>query len=272
MKWFEHPETKVRGYNLKPPYSNVFVGCDPCDGMTRAVAADFDAFVNVSDSPCNYFEPMRQGQQMHWYPVNEMGLWNLSYLFWLKKVLDYHYAAGHRIYLHCHAGAYRSPSAAVLWLQSRGHTANEALTLGKESTSTLYRLWDDIGSIPKLKDEVFRLMNEHPTWSLGGILGEASDLWNHECRGGYYRKLTLLHHYFWFYYEPKWWARNLRRKVTEWFKGYGYHKDGCATYLYLRKHYWGKAKEAEPAAADEACPTGKRWDPGVKAWVLKNNA
>lgn len=126
-KWFEHAENKASGYNLKAPYDRIIVGCDPRDGMTKETADSFDVYVNVSDSACSTFEPSRLGQAMHWYPVNECGLWNLSYLFWLKTVLDHHFDAGHRIYLHCHAGAYRSPSAAVLWLQSRGHTPEEAL-------------------------------------------------------------------------------------------------------------------------------------------------
>jgi hypothetical protein len=180
MKWFEQSENKASGYKLKAPYDNVIVGCDPRDGMTQATADSFDVYINVSDTACTTFEPSRLGQFMHWYPVNECGLWNLSYLYWLKTVMDHHYNAGHRIYLHCHAGAYRSPSAAVLWLQSRGHSPAEALDLGKEKESCLYRLWKSYDNIPKLKDDVFRLMSEHPTWSLGGILHETHDYWNKE--------------------------------------------------------------------------------------------
>jgi hypothetical protein len=270
MKWFEHEKDEVRGYRLKEPYQNVMVGCDPKDGMTKASADSFDVYVNVSDSECNTFEPSRDGQFMHWYPVNECGRWNLSYLFWLKKVMDHHHAAGRRIYLHCHAGAYRSPSAAILWLQSRGHSAEEALTIGKESGSTIYRLWKSFDNIPKLKDEVFKLMNEHPTWSLGGILHHTKDYWNHEVMSGSGRRNALLHRYLWFYYEPKWWLRDKFRKFKDWaFRRYGWFSEGYGTYMYRRKYFWAWPTHAEPEDPSDRISVSHQWDPETRKFEKK---
>lgn len=267
MKWYEHPETKIRGYWLKPPYDNILVACDPLDGMTKETADSFDAFINVSDSVCNTFQPSRPGQAMHWYPVNELGMWNLSYLFWLKKVLDYHYDAGHKIYLHCHAGAYRSPSAAVLWLQSRGLDEGQALFFGKEPESGLYRLWKSYGNIPKLKDQVFKLMREHPTWSLGGVLHHTGDDWNTEVSSGHYRIVTLKHRYFWFYYKPKYAIRSAHQWLEQWFKRCGYYREGCGTYYYRRKYFWVLPRNAEPMDPKEDIVYGMHWCPIKKTFV-----
>lgn len=248
MRWYEHHKNEARGFKLRPPYDRIVVGCDPRDGMTKETADSFDVFMNVSDTACTTFEPSRPGQHMHWYPVNEAGRWNLSYMFWLKTVLDHHYALGHRIYLHCHAGAYRSPSAATLWLLSRGHSPRQALKLCKDKGPGAYRLWRSLDNIPKETERVFRLMNEHPGWSLGGILlhdvGRRS--WNHEIIAGHSRTVSLLHHYFWFWYEPKWWLHRQKQDFEYWaVKRYGWYSEGCGTYYYPRKYFWAWGQNAE---------------------------
>lgn len=265
-KWFEQSETKATWYTLKPPYDRIVVGCDPRDGMTKETADSFDAFVNVSDTACSTFEPSRSNQAMHWYPVNECGLWNLSYLFWLKTVLDHHFDAGHRIYLHCHAGAYRSPSAAVLWLQSRGHPPEEALELGKENGSSLYRLWKSYDNIPKLKDKVFDLMRKHPDYALASILHLTEDHWNKEILSGHCRKLSLLHHYFWFYYQPKWWIKNKIYNIKSWLKGLGYHTVGIGTWYYKRKNFFDMPKNAEPLDLHEKVSIDYKWNYETRSW------
>ncbi len=244
-KWFEAEKDEARGRPMKGQYSNIFIGSSPQDGMTKETADSYDVFVNVSDSICNTFEPSRLGQHMHWYPVNEMGRWNLSYLFWLKNVLDYHYERGHKIYLHCHAGAYRSPSAAVLWLQSRGHSSQEALTLGKEHDSFLYRLWESNGNVPKQKDAMFALMRKNPTWSAGGIMYHLEQPWNHEVISGGNRTRHLLRKYFWFYYEPKYVIKGWWSNVKYFFKGNGWKHEGYFTTHYTRKHFWSWPVNAE---------------------------
>ncbi len=264
MRWFEHETDEAKGYWLKPPYDKVYVAPDPHDGLTKASADSFDAFVNVSDSECAYFEPSRPGQHMHWYPVNESGRWNLSYLFWLKKVLDYHHEKGHRVYLHCHAGAYRSPSAAVLWLISRGHSRDEALTLGKESGSHLYKLWRSYDNVPKGADQLFQLMREHPDHSLAGILMRLPDVWNHEIHSGYLRTIMIKRRYFWFYYD----LQDRYRALRDWLKREGYTQDGFCRIVYRRRHFWAKAAESEPALDYPGNPWVE-WSADQKRWIKK---
>lgn len=251
MKWFEHEKNIAAGFKLKPPYDRIIIGCDPRDGMTKETADSFDVYINVSDSICTTFEPSRPGQFMHWYPVNECGLWNLSYLYWLKTVMDFHYDAGHRIYLHCHAGAYRSPSAALLWLQSRGISPRNALKICKDRGPSIYRIWQGNGNIPKLKDFVFAQMRKYPTWSLASILLQdaprAEHAWNREVLNGDSRTCCLTHHYFWFYYKPKWWFKEKIREFEYWaIKKYGWKRSKYCTSYYVREHFWAWGENAEP--------------------------
>lgn len=246
-KWYEAEKDEVRGFYLNAPYDNIFVGCDPRDGMSKASADSFDVFMNVSDTACTTFEPSRPGQHMHWYPVNECGRWNLSFFFWLKTILDHHHAKRHRIYLHCHAGAYRSPSTALLWLRSNGHSPEQALSILKERGPGIYRIWGNLDNIPKLAFYVMQLMNEHPKWSLGSILHETRDYWNREIISGHSRTMGLLHRYFKPYYRVKWFVNGQIRTCKEWLKGEGWRpgeSKGC-TYRYTRKYFWAWAKNAE---------------------------
>ena len=114
--WFKQDETKVRGNYCSPPFDNIFIGSDPQDGMTKEVADSFDAILNVSCTPCSLFHPSRPDQRTYWVPVNEMGVWNYSAIVSACKILDFHHSKGHKIYIHCHAGAYRSPTMVMIWL------------------------------------------------------------------------------------------------------------------------------------------------------------
>ena len=136
---------KAVGHQMAPPYGNIFIGCDPLDGMTPEVAKSFQAIVNVSCTPCAYFYPAYPGQYMHWFPTNEMGYWGYAHLFYIKQVLDFHHAKGHRVYLHCRAGAYRSPSAAMLWLMSKGYSLEEAYCIHRNDNTLVekYKKEDD---------------------------------------------------------------------------------------------------------------------------------
>lgn len=248
-KWFQHQETKVTPYRLQGQYSNIYVGETPTDGMTQEYADQFDAFINVSDTVCESFAPSRPGQAMHFYPVNECGRWGYAYLYWLKKVMDYHFDAGHKIYLHCHAGAYRSPSAAVLWIMSRGTSLEFALVHGTlvGDKSHLHSLWRYSDNIPRHAVEFFGVMRAHPSVSLAGILNQLYKLepWNNEFFSGHHLKYSLLYHYFWWYYGPKYWLRAKRDRMMYFFRKHGYRVDGCATHIYRRKYFWAWPKNAE---------------------------
>jgi hypothetical protein len=182
-RWCDSPKTEVSLKQMAAPYDNIFVGSDPCDGFSRADAESFQAFLNVSDSECNYFDPL-PGQRMHWHPINEMGYWGYAPLFYCKKVLDYHYGQKNRIYLHCHAGAHRSPMMGFCWLLSRGHTVKDAARIlwnGDNPRSghwevgafkrdlTIYRV------LPRRLMEFYRRVKENPTYSLMGYLYNHQD-------------------------------------------------------------------------------------------------
>lgn len=270
--WFDQPKTLARWYKLKPPYDNIVVGCDPGDGMTKADADQFDAIVNVSSTRCSVFEPSRPDQRTYWYPVIEMGRWSHGYLMWLVEVLDTHYERGDKIYLHCHAGAFRSPSAALLWLESRGHTKEEALIIDDDNSGGTYRIQERQGNIPSGKDLLFKMFKEQKAAikerGYGTLCIESIktykmfDPWDHETMSGTYRRMSLLRHYFWFYFEPKWWVKDKLSKFEYWRKGYGH----IGHTYYSRKNYWGWMEKAEPHEDSRVCWPWS-WNPNTKQWV-----
>jgi hypothetical protein len=255
--WYDQPKNFARGYKLAPPYDNITVGCDPGDGMTKDTADSYDAIVNVSSTKCTTFEPSRPDQRTYWYPIIEMGRWSLGYLLWLKEVMDYHYNKGHKIYLHCHAGAFRSPSAACLWLESRGHTKEEALKINNDKTDGLYRIQERQGNIPKRKDQLFKMFRKqekeikergYGTLCVESILTYSmNDVFDHETMSGKYRTQAILHKIFWFYYEPKYWIKEQIDVAKRWLKKEGYvGKKGNGSTHYTRKYFWSKMAFAEP--------------------------
>jgi len=127
--WCEAKEDLARGSALGEPYQNVIIGTDPRDGMTPETAKSYQAIVNVSDSEGAYFHPAYPGQAMHWIPLNEMGYWGYAAWFKIIKVLEHHHNLGHKIYLHCAAGAYRSPTAAMFWILYRDVSWRECLKI-----------------------------------------------------------------------------------------------------------------------------------------------
>lgn len=229
VKWYEHPETKSRARRLPPPYDNVYIGNDPRDGMAPEAARSFQAVVNVADTPCGYFEPAYPGQAMHWFPLNEVGYWGYAYLFWIVKVMEHHHALGHRIYLHCHSGAYRSPTAAQLWLLYRGHTDEEVITIlfGREhldrSPGYLERRSTKpfrYGNVPPHVRELFLRMRIKPGWALAShLLSNPGPI--ELSREVYGRQLWPAWRYqrLWFYYQPKWWINTQRRHLRFWLRG-----------------------------------------------------
>lgn len=116
--WYKQKETEARGRKCSAPYQNIVIGSDPLDGMTTKVAESYDVIVNVSHSECAYFYPAYAGQRMYWIPVNEMGVWNYSAFVQFAKIMEFHHSKKHKIYVHCHAGAYRSPTMTMVWLRA----------------------------------------------------------------------------------------------------------------------------------------------------------
>lgn len=270
--WFDQPKTFVTPYQLKAPYDNIWVGEDPTDGMTKEYADTWDAIVNVSSTKCALFEPSRPDQKMYWYPVIEMGRWSLGYLYWLKHVMDFHHSKGHKIYLHCHAGAFRSPSAATLWLQSLGHTFQEARAIQeKDSNDFLQRIWKRQGNLPSRTYDLFEMLRENPDGCLESLLTyKMIDPWDHETMSGFYRRSRILRHYLWFYYEPSYWLRSRWSEFKDWaFKRYGWYSEGFGKYLYERKYFWAWPENAEPK--NSYVVWGKQWDPATKTFIFKKD-
>ena len=243
-------------YQLLAPYDQVYVGGDPIYyPMTKELADSFDAILNVADEPLKIFEPSRPGQAMYWIPLHEQGRWSYAYLYQLKKILDHHFDAGHRIYIHCHAGAYRSPSTAVLWLESRGVSPKEASRIADRSNDIHGGSWKLNRNVPKHYLEFYNLMRLHPDASLGPLLIDGmakTHPWSHEFMTGYIRKAHLLYHYFPTYYRVKSWWRGQKRTLRYFFKQQGIHQMGRGFYdSYRRRDFWANPREAIPADPKE---------------------
>lgn len=134
--WFDNPEGKVRYVQVEKPYGRVLIGSDPRDGMPWELASKIHAFINVSDSPgtLSYIDhvslPEGYNPAHHWYPVSELGYWGLGVFYWAAKLFEHYLYNQHHttVYVHCHAGAHRSPliTALCLFAYRRYATLEEA--------------------------------------------------------------------------------------------------------------------------------------------------
>ena len=181
--WYNQLETKAKYRRMCDPFGNIYIGTDPTDGFTKKDADFFDAIVNVSDSECAYFYPSKPDQKMHWFPINECGYWGYASFYYIKKVLDWHYDQGHNIYLHCHAGANRSPTMFVHWLTSKGYSLFDASVMeyyGRKEHPIVSRKdkgWNqhvyfniNQGHIPKNLTALYANMGVDPQIPLAGCL------------------------------------------------------------------------------------------------------
>lgn len=225
--WAYQKNNNVRGFYIDVESTRIFVGCDPLDGMTNSGAKTFDVWINVADSPCNTFFPTSNKPRMYWYPIQELSFWGYGPFYWIKRILDFHVLEKpvNKIYLHCHAGANRSPTVLFYWLLSRvgWRQAAKMMRPGKreykknnsyyyidsegkkwgcmwggipdherewvnEEGRTCYKdgpnfYWETpwrreviwrlhqikMGYVPRRLDVFFKIMEEHPTWSLDSI-------------------------------------------------------------------------------------------------------
>jgi protein-tyrosine phosphatase len=128
VKWYGHETDKINLEKCKcaSPFDNIYITPTPRDGLTKESADSFDAIINVSHSPEVLFQPSRPDQRTYWYPVNELGEWSYAYFAYMFKVLDYHHGKNHKMLIHCHAGAYRSPTIVRCWLRYKGYCVEEA--------------------------------------------------------------------------------------------------------------------------------------------------
>lgn len=183
--WFKYDENRIRRRQMPEPYSNIWIGSDPTDGMTKETADSFDAIINVSCTECAFFYPSNPKQKMYWYPINESGHWGYGVFFFTKKILDFHHKKGDKIYLHCHAGIHRSPTIFIWWLVSQGHSVEEAICieLGSKATPERikelqeeeyfdYKIWSDRdeGIIPYKLEKMYKRMQKKQDMSLAEVL------------------------------------------------------------------------------------------------------
>lgn len=172
---------------VHPDYTNITIGSTPLDGMIKPKAESFDAIINVSHSPEALFEPSRPDQRTYWYPVNEMGEWTYSYFVWLFAILDFHHSKKHKIYIHCHAGVYRSPEAVRLWLFYKGHSVLDSylISRGYANLSAAKNFASGDGQTDEKKDSMMRYCLTQP-WRLGNMPPKAQEFirrLQHENRG-----------------------------------------------------------------------------------------
>lgn len=173
-KWFEEVKrhSGVNGSWCEAPYDNIFIGSSPLDGVkSKKWANQFDAIVNVSCTEEALFEPSKQSQRTYWYPVNECGEWSYGFFVWAFKILDFHFEKGHKIYVHCHAGVYRSPSIVKWWLFYKGHGLEDSANIVDKTKMenrkddlrmTHYSLFQNyiLGNLPpNFQDFILRLRN-----------------------------------------------------------------------------------------------------------------
>lgn len=155
-EWYQYDKTECRMRQCLAPYENIWIGTTPNDGMTEEDAKSFDAIVNVSCTPCVLFSPARPDQRIYWYPVNEGGQWSYAYFVLMFSVLDFHHSKGHKIYVHCHAGAYRSPTIVTLWLEYRGE--RKAMEIAQRVTSRFPKPQDYPRYLGNLPDNYHEFM------------------------------------------------------------------------------------------------------------------
>lgn len=168
-EWFNQDKDKFRCRRLAPPFDDIFVGTDPLDGMTLETASSFDAFINMYEN-ANYSEDdirPRPDTRYYHFPIYELGYWGYTPFFRSKEVLDAEYGIGSKVYLHCAAGAGRSPSIAMGWLMSRGYDIWDASGILNNYDSdrinfnvNKFRNLQRQKHIPKRLDEMYRLQNK----------------------------------------------------------------------------------------------------------------
>ncbi len=175
--WFEQDENGVQATRLSVPYEKIVVGSWPNDGMNRKLAESFEIYMNVSPTNNYQFGPKPKPEtDFRWFPLKETGFWGYEVFYWSKKILDDAFEKNKNVYLHCEAGANRSPCIAMAWLTSKGHNLEKSakIVAGGAETISDYNLWqfrkniEDI-FIPNNLPEFYKRYEEMGT-DIDGIL------------------------------------------------------------------------------------------------------
>lgn len=90
------------------------------------MSSTYCAIVNVSDRPMATFDYQKAGIPSFWFPINELGIWTHAPFYGTMKVVNEYYTGNKKVFIHCQAGANRSPSVAFAILLAKGYTWQEA--------------------------------------------------------------------------------------------------------------------------------------------------
>jgi hypothetical protein len=104
--------------NYKIPKFNIEIGSHPEDKIFNADIhlENYDVILNVSDNPVyglNIDTP-----KIYWFPINEFGSWSYSAFYWFTNLMDFYIKENKKIYIHCLAGAHRSPIITYIYFRS----------------------------------------------------------------------------------------------------------------------------------------------------------
>jgi len=119
---------RISTMTFEPTFSTEIEGCRFMVGRMPLCAEDVpaDVIINVCHLPGVTLAP--NGKEVFWFPINEAAVWGYATIFAAKKVLDQKLRRERKsVYLHCEQGQIRSMLVAMLWLQSFGAGAGEAL-------------------------------------------------------------------------------------------------------------------------------------------------
>ena len=150
---------------IVPDYKIVVGGEDT---GTLLSAKTPDVIINVGDYVDGFFG--RRSQFYYWYPINELSKWGYGPFYWSKKILDYHTNRKDSIFLHCAAGAHRSPMILVAWLKSLRLRENQIQDLVFKECLTMWEQDVANQTIPGDLMTMYNVMYAHPSWSLMGCL------------------------------------------------------------------------------------------------------
>lgn len=176
-EWWGHPQNNITGRWVGGKFGNIYIGSNPMDGMTKEFATQFDAFINVADRPLESLIQHYNSPSLHatyyWHPIAEAAPpWPYAAFFYCKRVLDYHFDRGHKIYIHCMAGLHRSPTMVLFWLLTKGIPLEEGATLVEARAEDAKKLLDTIqknferGTFPK---NLMEFMQRMVNWEDGNL-------------------------------------------------------------------------------------------------------
>ena len=90
----------------------------------------YESIFNFSDEPPYGINKKAHPEtEVHRHPINEFGYWTYQPFFFMVHLMDDAVARDRNVYVHCHAGAHRSPMMTYLYLRSLGNSPDEAYAL-----------------------------------------------------------------------------------------------------------------------------------------------